>query len=132
MIPGFEPTNLSASCDISHTRCFGLLLTAGSTTKFGESTSRIHQELTFHDREIGDRKGASSSHNLDSEQLHTTFSLISKVHQTTMLTSNACRFVLFSLVSLSANAEKEAPVSADYSIPSSSFWRVLIENQDLA
>jgi hypothetical protein len=47
-----------------------------------------------------------------------------------MFTANTCGFFLF-FISLSANAEKEAPVSDDYSIPSS-FWRFLIENQDLA
>jgi hypothetical protein len=53
-----------------------------------------------------DRTGGTFSTNLiisNSNQLH-TFSL-SKILQTTMLSSNAFRFVIVSLVSLSANAE---------------------------
>jgi hypothetical protein len=50
-----------------------------------------------------------------------------------MVSSNTCRFVLFFFLSLSANAEKEAPVSADYSIPSSSIGDFLSRiNEELA
>jgi hypothetical protein len=44
-----------------------------------------------------------SPHNLDSDHLH-TFSL-SQLLQTIMIASSTCRFVLFSFLSLSANAE---------------------------